>query len=129
MLLLDTHVLIWAETDERKLSRAAFSALRRARLTDGLAISAITLIEIANLIQRGKILSSGSIEGTIARFSEDVAVLPITHEIAALTAQLPVDFPRDPADRIIAATARAEGLALVTADERIHRYPLVKTVW
>ncbi len=129
MILLDTHVLIWSEIQERKLSRAALSALRRARVSDGLAVSAITLIEIANLIERGKLATSNTIEGTIARFSEEVIVLPITREIAALTIQFPPDFPRDPSDRIIAATARAEGLPLVTADQHILRCPLLKTIW
>jgi PIN domain nuclease of toxin-antitoxin system len=63
----------------------AFSTLRRARASAGLAISAITLIEIANLIEREKLEISGTIESTIARFSEEVIVLPITREIAALT--------------------------------------------
>jgi PIN domain nuclease of toxin-antitoxin system len=56
-------------------------------------------------------------------------VLPITIEIAAATAHLPPDFPSDPMDRIIAATARAENLPLVTADERILSCPLLKTIW
>ncbi len=129
MILLDTHVLIWSEIQERKLSRAAFSALRRTRASSGLAISAITLIEIASLIERGKLAITGTIETTIARFSEEIIVLPITREIAALTLQFPPDFPRDPSDRIIAATARAENLALVTADQRILRCSLLKTIW
>ena len=49
--------------------------------------------------------------------------------IAALATQFPEDFPRDPADRLIAATARAEGLTLVTRDERIRASALVRTVW
>jgi PIN domain nuclease of toxin-antitoxin system len=49
------------------------------------------------------------------------------YEVAILTAQFPSDFPRDPADRIIAATAR--GVSLVTADERIQACTLVKTIW
>ena len=53
---------------------------------------------------------------------------PITPEIAALATQFPADYPRDPADRLIGATARAEGMTLVTRDERIRRSPLLKTV-
>ena len=56
-------------------------------------------------------------------------VRPITSEIAALAAQFPDDFPRDPADRLISATARAEGLTLLTHDENIRGRPLLNTVW
>jgi PIN domain nuclease of toxin-antitoxin system len=58
-----------------------------------------------------------------------VQVKPITPEIAALATQFPNEYPRDPVDRLIGATARAEGLALVTRDESIRRSPLLKTVW
>jgi PIN domain nuclease of toxin-antitoxin system len=56
-------------------------------------------------------------------------VQPITPEIAALATQFPDSYPRDPADRLIGATARANGLALVTRDERMHASPLLKTIW
>ena len=60
---------------------------------------------------------------------EGVTILPITPEIAALATQFPDDYPHDPVDRIVGATARAEGMTLVTRDERIRRSPLVRTVW
>ncbi|MGO9272246.1 MAG: PIN domain-containing protein [Terriglobia bacterium] len=50
-------------------------------------------------------------------------------EIAALATQFPDDYPPDPADRLIGATARAEGLVLVTHDEKIRSSPLLKTLW
>ena len=129
VILLDSHVLIWAVADSKRLSKAAASAIRRARRGDGLAVSAITAYEVAWQIASGRIQGYGTVETSALRFLEGVTVRPITPEIAALAAQFPVDYPRDPADRIIGATARAEGLTLVTRDERIRRSPLLKTVW
>jgi len=129
MILVDTHVLVWLELQRSKLSRAAASAISRAHAADGLAISAISLVELAGLIYRGKIRLPGSFESSIQQLIRDVTVRPITLEIAILTVHFPPDFPSDPADRIIAATARAENLPLVTADQRMLDCPLVKTIW
>jgi len=129
VILLDTHVLVWIATDERKLSRAAEAAVRRAGHASGLAISAISLIEIASLVRRGRLDIQSTVESTLERLTSGLIILPITREIAALTIYFPDDFPDDPSDRIIAATARAENLALVTADERLQSCPLVKTIW
>lgn len=129
MIILDTHVLLWAIADSKKLSRAADAAIRRSRQVDGLAISAITLWELASLLARGGIRSYGTVESSLNRLIEGVTVKPITPEIATLAAQFPDDYPHDPADRIMGATARAEGLALVTRDEGIRKCPLLKTIW
>jgi PIN domain nuclease of toxin-antitoxin system len=129
VILLDTHVLIWAVGDSKRLSRAAASEIRRARRHGGLAVSAISVWELASLFARGRIQAYGTIEASVRLLLEDVTVRPITPEIAALATQFPDDYPRDPADRLIGATARAEGLTLVTRDESIRRSPLLKTVW
>jgi PIN domain nuclease of toxin-antitoxin system len=129
VILLDSHVLIWAVADSKRLSKAAASAIRRARRGDGLAVSAITAYEVAWQIASGRIQGYGTVETSVLRFLEGVTVRPITPEIAALATQFPDDYPRDPADRLIGATARAEGLTLITRDERIRRSPLLKTVW
>ena len=54
---------------------------------------------------------------------------PITPEIAGLATQFFGDYPRDPVDRLIGATARAEGLALVTRNESIRNSSLLRTIW
>jgi PIN domain nuclease of toxin-antitoxin system len=93
------------------------------------AVSAITVWELALLFSRGRIQGYGTVEASVRVLIEGVSIRPITAEIAALATQFPDDYPRDPADRLIGATARAEGLTLVTRDEKIRRSPLLKTVW
>jgi PIN domain nuclease of toxin-antitoxin system len=129
VILLDTHVLAWAATDSELLSRAAASAIRRARRGGGVAVAAITVWELALLLSQGKLQIYGNIEASLRVLLEPVTVRPITSEIAALAAQFPDDYPRDPADRLIGATARAEGLTLITRDQRIRNSPLIKTLW
>ena len=131
MILLDSHALVWVVTDPRRLSRAAAMAIRRARRSDGLAIAAISLWELAVLFASGRLRGAGSVESSVSLVvnSAGVSVKAITPEIAALATQFPDDYSRDPADRLIGATARAEGLPLVTRDERIRSSPLLKTIW
>ena len=131
MILLDTHVLVWAMTEPRRVSRAAASAIRRGRVDGGLGIAAITLWEIALLFSLGYLRAAGTVEDAIQAMldSSGVTVRPLTPTIAALATQFPGDYPRDPADRLIGATARAEGLTLITRDERIRNSKLLKTIW
>ncbi len=131
MILLDTHVLVWLVGEPEKLSKAAASAIRRARNSDGLSIADVTIWELALLLSRGVLQSGGTVENTVRNLvgRSGVSIKPITPEVAALATQFPSDYPRDPIDRLIGATARAEGLALVTRDEGIRKSPLLKTIW
>jgi PIN domain nuclease of toxin-antitoxin system len=115
------------ELGEAKVIRPAESAVRRAQ--DGLASSAVTLLELARLIAANRIGRRGSVRETIDFLMSEIMVVPLTSEIADLTAYLPPDFPSDPTDRAIAATALAEGIPLVTADEQIQNCTLVKAIW
>jgi PIN domain nuclease of toxin-antitoxin system len=127
VILLDTHVLIWLAQEPGKISAAAHAAIRKAK--GGLAISAITLWEMALLAARGRIYLTGTIEAFVEEICSRTVILPITPQIAALASQFPPSYPRDPSDRLIGATAISEGIELVSADLGIQRTGIVRTVW
>ena len=131
MILLDTHVLVWLVSEPDRLSRRAAAAIRKAQFQDGIAISSITLLELATLFARGRLRGVGTLETSIRSVLErsGVSVREISPEIAALAVQFPDSFTKDPADRLIGATARAEGMTLVTSDEKIRESSLLKTIW
>lgn len=130
MILLDTHIVIWLLADPSRLSRAAIHAIREARTSgDGLAISSLTLFELAQLIARSRIQIDVSLELFIQDVEARFVVKPVTSRTAVLSAQLSAAYPKDPIDRLIGATALAEGMALVTADQQIQKSPDVRTIW
>ena len=129
MILLDTHALVWAVAESKRLSKAASAAILKAQTDDGVAIAAISLWELAMLLSRGRIQAYGTIDASVRLLTEGVVIKPISPEITAIAVQFPPDFPQDPADRLIAATAKSEGLALVTRDEKLRVSPLLHTIW
>jgi PIN domain nuclease of toxin-antitoxin system len=129
MILLDTHALLWMASDPDRLSKRAREAIREARQSSEIAIATITLWELAWLAQNGRIVVAGSVESFVRETIARVVLRPETPEIAALAVRLPERFPRDPSDRLIAATAMMEGAALVTADTRIRQSKVLNTVW
>lgn len=130
MILLDTHVVLWLLLEPEKLSHEASAAIAQAyRSEETIALSCITFVEIARLAARGRIQLSRPARAFLVKIKSDFSVQPITVEIAYIAGELADPFPGDPADRIIAATALTEGMTLVTADDRIRRAGVVKTIW
>lgn len=87
--------------------------------------------ELALLFARGLLRSHTTVESAVQNLltRSGVVILPITAEVAAIAARFSDDYPKDPADRLIGATALAEGFALVTRDERIQKHHHLKTIW
>jgi len=130
VILLDTHVVLWLAFAPEKISKPAKAAIDAARRTaEGLAISGISLLELATLARKRRIRLSISLENFLEEVESRFVVLPISARICAQAMALPRSFPQDPADRIICATALVEGRALVTADSQIRRSQIVRIIW
>ena len=129
MILLDTHVLIWMSSDPNRLSKKAREAIRNARQKTGVAVASITLWELAWAAENHRILISGSVETFVRETVSRVITREMTPEIVALAVRLPPEFPKDPADRLIASTAMVDGIPLVTADARIRNAKVADTIW
>jgi len=128
-LLLDTHILLRWHTSSKQLSREQIRAIEKCAVhKEPLAISAVTLIEIALLVGDGNLDIAGGMEGFFAHLHQSplFQILPITFEIAAGLAYL--GMLRDPFDRTIVATARVHRLQLVTSDQRIAASKLVPVI-
>ncbi len=124
-LLLDTHVWIWAaEQREDELSSRVLRLIDAASRRNMVLISAISMWEIAMLVERNRIALSAEPLQWIERASSvpGVEVVGLTPRIAVGSTRLPGNPHADPADRILMATARDTGARLVTRDRQIVRY-------
>ena len=124
MIVLDTHVLIWAVDGDARLGRTARAAIDEAGRTDGIAVSAITPWEIILLTEKGRLRlgCDAAVWIDTALLLPGVHLIPVEPAIAIDSVRLPGSFHADPADRFIVATARYCGAPLVTADGAILEY-------
>ncbi len=130
MILLDTHVVLWLTSDPDKLSGKAKAAIEVSRRNgDGIAVCDITLLELATLASKGRVHLGLSLESVLQEIEARFVVLPISSRACARTMSFPAIYPKDPADRMIVATALVEGLSLITADREIRRSKVVSTIW
>jgi PIN domain nuclease of toxin-antitoxin system len=130
LILVDTNIVLWVAFDAARLSKRAKATLDEARRTgEGLAISDITLLELAMLASKKRIPLDVSLESFLSQVEARFSVLPMNARICASAFSLPAESFKDPADKIIAATASANGLALITADREIRKSGVVPTIW
>ena len=120
----------WPAFDQKQISTRARAAIAEARTNaDGLAICDITLLELATLARKGRIRLDVSLESFLQEVESRFVVLPISGRACVRAMGLSASYPKDPADRIIGATALVEGLSLLTADGAIRRARTVQTIW
>lgn len=125
-LLLDTHVWVWTQEDPGRLGPRTKRLVLGAEHENG--VSPISTLEIARLIAAGEIQLSIALAEWVTRSMADLAAhtVAMDHDVAMEAYSLPGAFHRDPADRVLVATARRGGMTLVTADDRILSYPHVR---
>lgn len=131
MIVLDTHIVIWDALQPERLSEPARQAIAQANQTDGSLLCDISLWEIAMLMQKGRLKVDTDPLSLINLLlqANRLRVQPITPAIAAQSARLPDSVNKDPADRLIVATALVEQAVLVTADENLRQSEAIKTLW
>jgi len=131
MIVLDTHVWVWWVSGIQSLSSKANRLIIEARDRNAIYISSISVWEIAQLVERGRLQLTVDVTDWVAK-SEAlpfIHFIPVDNSIAIKSVQLPSPLHPDPADRIIIATALALGFPLITRDRKIARYPYIQTIW
>lgn len=120
-LLLDTHLLLWAASEPKKLPAAARRLIASPR--NELMFSAASLWEIAIKNELGR--KDFCVEPRVLRrglLDNGYLELPITGEHAVATDTLP-NLHKDPFDRLLVAQAQVEGILLLTSDAQVAQYP------
>lgn len=131
MIVLDTHVILWDALAPERLSELARETIVQANENDGLIICDISLWEIAMLLQKGRVqveVDSQTFINLLLQANKS-RVLAISPQIAVLAAQFPAEINKDPADRLIAATALVENATLITANRNLRAAGLIPTLW
>lgn len=132
MIILDTQALVWwAGEKVSRLSPHARREIAKAEKNNALAISAMSIWEICLLVKSRRLHLNVIIEEWLDALNSlpEIQIIPIDMNIAKTSVFLPELFHKDPADRMIVATALTFGASLVTSDQKIRRYKNVQTIW
>jgi PIN domain nuclease of toxin-antitoxin system len=128
VIVLDTHAWVWWHSAPEKLGDAARQAIDE---TDRLGVSTISAWELAMLVERGRIELDRDVKTWVrqALAHPRSVTIPVGADVAVAAGVLDSTDLRDPADRIIYATAREAGARLVTLDRAMHRFDAARAVW
>ncbi|MDJ0817322.1 MAG: type II toxin-antitoxin system VapC family toxin [Desulfobacterales bacterium] len=131
VIVADTHVIVWDALKPEMLSTKAQKAIREANKQDGIIFCEISLWEIAMLMKKGRLTVDASYLEFIRLVSDSNNYIfkGLSPEIAELSADLFARTNKDPADRIISATAIIEKANLVTSDKTLRRSKRIDTIW
>jgi len=131
MIVADTHVIIWDALKPELLSLQAKKTIREANRLDGIIFCEISLWEIAMLMKKGRLSVDVNYQEFIRLVSDSNNYIfkGISPKIAELSTHLFSTTNKDPADRIISATAIIEKANLVTSDKILRRSKKVQTIW
>lgn len=123
-VLLDTHVLVWLLAGNARLGTQARGFIQQAAQDNVLLVSAITPWEIAMLVSKGRLALDRDVGEWVAAALAlpGIRLGPLSPEVAVASTRLPGAMHADPADRILAATARHVDAVLVTEDQRLLDY-------
>lgn len=129
-VLLDTHILLWWLGPSNRLSSSQKEIIEQAGPEQPLWVSEISLWEIATLHSLNRIELRLPLRDWLEKATATPLVrrLGISPAVAAEVAALPDSFHRDPADRILVATARVYGATLLTKDQRILKAGIISTL-
>jgi PIN domain nuclease of toxin-antitoxin system len=131
LIVIDTHVLVWWLTRAPGLSRKAERTLTARGGPGQIVVSAISLLEIATAVRRGRLQLSMPLDRWLAdmRSLPEIKIESVSAEIAVFAGGLAEPMHGDPADRIIVATTSALDVPLVTGDKQLRAYRGIKTIW
>jgi PIN domain nuclease of toxin-antitoxin system len=131
MILLDTHIWLWLLHEPNQLSSKAKAVIDLEEAQNGLLVSAISVWEIAVKSSIGKLSLPLPINEwyELAQAHSGIVIEPLAPMDAIGSTQLPGNFHKDPADRILIAIAIRYGIYFVTCDAKILNYPHVQTIW
>lgn len=132
MIALDTHALVWWVADPKRIPPKARRLIDGAiKASEPIAVSSISVWEIAMLVARGRLELTIDTETWIASVQAlpFLTFFPVDNAIALRAVHLTAFPHRDPADRMIVATALGLNATLITADKRLRAYRPLQTTW